>query len=185
MREYTTKTVYVGIDVHKKSYSVTAVCDRQLIKKDRLLADPRLLVEYCKGKFKGAIVSSAYEAGFCGYSLHRVLVDSGINNRIVHPAGIEVAVSERVKNDRRDYEKIAAQLAEGSLMGIHVPTVKRERLTKVKIDNAKTIFLIPFQDGFSTLMPFCYMFFPTLATWIIFFHRELLLFCEKHGTMKI
>lgn len=32
MKEYTSKTVYVGIDVHKKSYSVTAVCDRQVVK---------------------------------------------------------------------------------------------------------------------------------------------------------
>jgi len=45
MKEYTTKTVYVGIDVHKKSYSVTAVCDKQIVKKDRLAADPGLLSE--------------------------------------------------------------------------------------------------------------------------------------------
>lgn len=131
MRDYTSKTVYVGIDVHKKSYSVTAVCDKQIVKKDRLLADPNLLVEYCKGKFKGAEISTAYEAGFCGFSLHRVLVNSGINSRIVHPAGIEVAARERVKNDRRDSEKIAAQLAEGRLMGIHVPTLEREGFREI------------------------------------------------------
>lgn len=126
MKDYTLKTVYVGIDVHKKSYFVTAVADKQIIKKDRLAADPRLLIEYCKGKFLGAKISTAYEAGFCGFSLHRVLIDAGINNRIVHPAGVEVAVRERVKNDKRDSEKIATQLSEERLMGIHVPTVERE-----------------------------------------------------------
>lgn len=126
MREYTSKTIYVGIDVHKKSYSVTAVCDRQIVKKDRLPADPNLLANYCQNKFSGAKIYTAYEAGFCGFSLHRTLVNLGIDNRIVHPAGIEVAVRERVKNDRRDSEKIATQLAEGKLRGIHVPTVERE-----------------------------------------------------------
>lgn len=131
MKEYTLKKVYVGIDVHKKSYSVTAVCDKQIIKKDRLSANPRLLVEYCKNKFKGAAISTAYEAGFCGFSLHRVLANSDIKSRIVHPAGIEVGARERVKNDRGDSEKIAAQLAEGRLMGIHVPTVEREGFREI------------------------------------------------------
>jgi hypothetical protein len=47
MRDYTKKRIYVGIDVHKKSYSVTAVCDRQVVKKDRLPADPNCLIQYC------------------------------------------------------------------------------------------------------------------------------------------
>lgn len=131
MKEYTSKAVYIGIDVHKKSYSMTAVCDKQVVKKDRLSADPHLLIEYCKGKFKGAEISAAYEAGFCGFALHRILSSAGIKNRIVHPAGIEVAVRERVKNDRRDSEKIAAQLAEGRLMGIHIPTIEREGFREI------------------------------------------------------
>lgn len=126
MKEYTAKTVYIGIDVHKKSYSVTAVCDSQIVKKDRLPADPDMLAEYCQNKFKGAKILTAYEAGFCGFSLHRTLIKLGIDNRVIHPAGIEVAVRERVKNDRRDSQKIAAQLAEGRLRGIHIPTVARE-----------------------------------------------------------
>ncbi len=126
MREYTGKTIFVGIDVHKKSYSVTAICDRQIVKKDRLIANPSHFANYCKKNFKGAKIYSAYEAGFCGFSLHRELISQGIANKIVHAAGIEVAVRERVKNDRRDSEKIATQLAEKRLRGIHIPTVERE-----------------------------------------------------------
>ena len=126
MEQYTDKTVYVGIDVHKKSYSVTAVCDKQIVKRDKLAADPDALAHYCKKKFKGAKIVTAYEAGFCGFSLHRLLTSLGIDNHIVHPAGIEVAANERVKNDRRDSVKISTQLAEGRLRGIFVPTEKRE-----------------------------------------------------------
>lgn len=131
MQKYTDKVVYVGIDVHKKSYSVTAVCERQIVKKDRLPADPEALAEYCKNKFKGANIYTAYEAGFCGFSLHRVLTSLGLDNRIVHPAGIEVAARERVKNDRRDSEKIATQLAEGRLPGIYIPNPQREGYREV------------------------------------------------------
>lgn len=131
MQEYTSKTVYVGIDVHKRSYSVTAICERQIVKKDRLPASPEVLVDYCKNKFKGATICTAYEAGFCGFSLHRILVSLGIDNRIVHPAGIEIAARERVKNDRRDSEKIATQLSEGRLKGIHIPTAQREGYREV------------------------------------------------------
>lgn len=34
MRDYTDKTIYLGINVHKKTYAVTAICDGQVVKKD-------------------------------------------------------------------------------------------------------------------------------------------------------
>lgn len=131
MRDYSAKTVYVGVDVHKSSYSVTVVCEKQIVKKDKLPASPSLLANYCKKNFQGAKILSAYEAGFSGFALHRFLVDAGIENRVVHPAGIEVAVRERVKNDRRDSEKIATQLSEGRLKGIYIPDVRREGFREV------------------------------------------------------
>lgn len=135
MRDYTSKTVYVGIDVHKNTYALTAVCDKCVIKKDTLKADPMALVAYCKNKFQGAKLYTAYEAGFCGFSLHRILVSMGIDNLVVHPAGIETVAKDRVKNDRRDSAKISIQLAEGRLRGIYVPTVEREthrEITRVR-----------------------------------------------------
>ena len=33
MKDYTGKTIYLGIDVHKKTYSVTAVCEKQRVKR--------------------------------------------------------------------------------------------------------------------------------------------------------
>ena len=51
MREYVNKTVYLGIDVHKKTYSVTAICEGQIIKKATLKAVPEILVNYCRKYF--------------------------------------------------------------------------------------------------------------------------------------
>ena len=96
MRNYTGKKVYLGIDVHKKTYAVTAVCEGQVAKKDTMAADPIRLISYCQKYFPGAQIESAYETGFCGFYLHRRLEEQGIKNKIVHAAGIEVAVRDKV-----------------------------------------------------------------------------------------
>ena len=131
MNTYTDNTIYLGIDVHKRTYSVTAISKGEVIRKDCMLAEPFDLVKYCKKYFSGAVINSAYEAGFCGFYLHRILNANGINNIVVNPASIEVVARERVKTDKRDSHKIALQLSVGRLAGIHVPTVEREQMRLV------------------------------------------------------
>jgi transposase len=125
MPDYTGKTIYVGIDVHKDSYSVTVLCDGDLIKRDKILAVPEILLEYIK-KFKGANVKSAYEAGFSGFYLHRFLISKGISNIVVHAASIEISSRDSVKTDKRDSLKIATQLAANRLSCVYIPTEERE-----------------------------------------------------------
>lgn len=119
--DYMNKPIFVGIDVHKKTYSIAIVCDGDLVKKETMSAKPDRLVVYLKKRFIGAQIYSAYEAGFSGFGLHRSLIENGINNIVVHASAIEVGARERVKNDTRDATKIAAQLAAGRLKGIYVP----------------------------------------------------------------
>ena len=124
--DYTGKTVFLGIDVHKTTYAVTAICDGQVVKKDTLKASPTVLIAYCQKYFVGAKIESAYEAGFCGFHLHRCLEAEGIKNRVVDAAGIEIAAGNRVKTDKRDSLKLATHLSDGRLKGIHVPSPERE-----------------------------------------------------------
>jgi transposase len=126
MKDYTGKKIYLGIDVHKATYAVTALCEKIVAKKATLQANPEGLVTFCKKFFPGATIESAYEAGFSGFHLHRVLEKNGITNLVVHAAGIEVAVGDRVKTDKRDSLKIATQLEANRLRGIHVPSEERE-----------------------------------------------------------
>ena len=128
MKDYTNKKLFLGIDVHKKTYSVTAICEGIPVKKATITASPEGLVVFCKKYFPGAQIESAYEAGFSGFHLHRVLEKNGIKNLVVHAAGIEVAIGDRVKTDKRDSLKIAAQLATNRLKGIHVPSEEREEM---------------------------------------------------------
>lgn len=126
MKNYTGKKIYLGIDVHKATYAVVALCEKIVVKKATLPASPEGLVSFCKKYFPEASVESAYEAGFSGFHLHRTLEKNGIKNLVVHAAGIEVAVGDRVKTDKRDALKIATQLEAQRLKGIHVPSEDRE-----------------------------------------------------------
>lgn len=121
------KTVFVGIDVHKKKYHITAIMDQLVIKKCTTLANPAQVAHSLTSWFAGAAkICTAYEAGFCGFGLHRKLVSVGIQSLVVNPASIEVAANDRVKTDARDSEKIARHLSAGNLRGIHIPTEAQE-----------------------------------------------------------
>lgn len=125
MKDYIGKTVFVGMDVHKKTYSVTVICDGVIVKRDTLKAEPQSFISYLKKRFGSGKIKTAYEAGFCGFHLHRALESAGIENLVVHAAGIETSNS-RVKTDKRDSLKIATHLAEGKLRSVYIPTVEQE-----------------------------------------------------------
>ena len=66
MRDYTGKTIYLGIDVHKNSYSVTALCEGEIVKRDKLQASPEKLVAYCRRFFQNALIRIANKTyGVC------------------------------------------------------------------------------------------------------------------------
>ena len=82
--DYSGKNVYMGIDVHKKTYVCVTVCEGDIVKKDSMPADPSTLIRYIKNQFKATNIETAYEAGFSGFHLHRELTASGIKNQVIH-----------------------------------------------------------------------------------------------------
>jgi transposase len=129
---YTNKVVYVGIDVHKKTYSCVSICEKEVVKRDSMPAKPQLLLSYLKNTFASATsIKTAYEAGFSGFWLHRYLIEQGIDNIVVHPGSIEISSRNRVKTDKRDALKIATQLSAGRLRGVFVPSCRQEERRSV------------------------------------------------------
>lgn len=118
--------VYLGIDVHKRTYSVSCVVDGVVVKRAKMPANGEVLVGFARRSFPHGKFISAYEAGFSGFGLHRFLVSQGFENIVVNPASIEVAARDKVKTDRRDSAKVAIQLAAGRLKGIRVPPSDQE-----------------------------------------------------------
>jgi transposase len=126
MKDYTGKTVFIGADVHKKTYSLTCICEDIKVKQNQIKATPESLVNYINKYFKGACIKTVYEAGFSGFGLHRHLLAAGIESMVVHAASVEISARDRVKTDKRDSLKLATQLSAGRLKGIHVPSKERE-----------------------------------------------------------
>lgn len=86
--DYKGKDVYVGIDVHKKSYSVYCICNREKVKSWSMGASPSKLIEQLNHYFSRARIHTVYEAGFSGYSLHRMLMVAGLTSMVVNPGSI-------------------------------------------------------------------------------------------------
>ena len=118
--------VYVGIDVHLKSYSVTAVIDGAIDKRWRMPSDGEKLASILKDKYRDRKIYSVYEAGFSGLGLHRSLCEAGIENIVINPASIAVRAGDRVKTDKKDSANMARQLSAGLLSGIRIPTLEEE-----------------------------------------------------------
>ena len=125
-RSYTGEDVYIGIDVHKKSYVLEARVGQARVKRWTTPALPQKLPEQLLKYFDGGMIHTAYEAGFSGFVLHRSLSQAGIDSRVVHAAAIEVAAHNRVKTDKRDARKLAIQLEAGRLEGIYYSGTQRE-----------------------------------------------------------
>ncbi len=118
--------IFVGLDVHKKTYSVTVL---EIGKKEKawtMPASPTGLVEKLKKDYPDQKILSVYEAGFSGFVLHRRLVENGIENIVVNPSSVAVSIGDRVKTDKRDSSKLAKHLAAGLLTSIRIPTVEEE-----------------------------------------------------------
>jgi transposase len=123
---YVGKEAFIGIDVHKKTYAVVARVEGEVVKKWTTAASPQALSLQLLKYFDGATIHTAYEAGFSGFVLHRELEKNGIQNLVINAAGIEVAVNDRVKTDKRDALKLATLLEAKRLKGIRIPSEAEE-----------------------------------------------------------
>ncbi|WP_430817915.1 IS110 family transposase [Carboxylicivirga sp. RSCT41] len=121
--------IYVGIDVHLKSWVVTIMLEEVVHKTFSQDPDANKLFAYLQKYFPGGNYHSIYEAGFCGFSIHRELTRVGIHNIVVNPADIPTTDKERKqKEDRRDSRKLARSLRNKEVEGIYVPSQTLEEL---------------------------------------------------------
>lgn len=105
---------------------MVSLVEGEIVKKWQASAVPKKLAEQLISYFGGANIKSAYEAGFSGFVLHRELEKVGIENLVVNPSSVEVAVHNRVKTDKRDALKLAGLREARRLKGVRVPSEKQE-----------------------------------------------------------
>lgn len=115
------QNIYVGIDVHLKSWTVTILTETQPHKTFSQPPKPEVLADYLKKHFPNGKYHSAYEAGFSGFWAHYRLMSQGINNIVINPADVPTTQKEQYhKNDPVDSRKIAKSLRSGLLTPIHI-----------------------------------------------------------------
>lgn len=94
-----------------------------------MLPNPEILATYVSKHFTDYEVATAYEAGCCGYYVHRSYESYGWRSLVVNPADIHRKGKERfTKTDKIDAQLIARELKDGRLDSIHVPEKEREEL---------------------------------------------------------
>jgi len=128
---YKGKKVFVGIDVHKKTYAVSCFVDGVITKKWSMQSDPASLLDQLKKNFKGAQITTGYEAGFSGFNLHRLLFSNKIKSCVIHTPHIQTRANDKVKTDTRDSAKIAEQLSTNQIKSIYIPTQEEEQRRSV------------------------------------------------------
>ncbi|MEO3404711.1 IS110 family transposase [Mucilaginibacter sp. CAU 1740] len=124
-----TPQLYIGIDVHKKSWSVSIRTDLFEHKTFNMPSEPEKLIRYVNQHFKDYPVECCYEASCCGFVPYRQLEQAGWKIKVLNPSDIpRSAKNKDQKNDRIDCRNLAKQLQSGHLIGIHVPDEQREQL---------------------------------------------------------
>jgi len=115
--------IYVGMDVHKKSWSISIFTEEFEHKTFTQPPEVGTLVNYVKRNFPGAAYKSVYEAGYCGFWIHDHLQEHGVQCLVVNPADVPTKDKERrKKTDRVDCRKLARSLRNGEIEGIYVPS---------------------------------------------------------------
>lgn len=117
------QNIYIGIDSHLKNWVITIMFNQMLYKTFSQNPNAKDLANYLHKHFPDGNYYSAYEASFCGFSVHRDLEAHGIHNIILNPADIPTSDKERKqKEDKRDSKKIAKALSTGQAEGIYIPS---------------------------------------------------------------
>lgn len=116
------QSIYVGLDVHLKSWSVTVLSENSVLKRFVQDPDPDALHKFLTRNYPEADYYSVYEAGFCGFWIHERLTALGIENIVINPADVPTTAGERIqKTDAVDSAKLARSLRAKELKGIYTP----------------------------------------------------------------
>lgn len=121
--------LYIGMDIHKKSWSVHLRTDISDHKNLTIPSSCEVLYDYVDKHFKDHEVSLTYEAGCCGFSASRYFLSMGWNVVVVNPADVPRMDKQNYqKTDKIDCRNLSKQLSAGQLRGIYIPDEAQDLL---------------------------------------------------------
>ncbi len=121
--DFTGEDIFVGIDVHLNSWTVsiyTAHLEHKTFRQD---PSPEILMRYLRRHFPGARYIGVYEAGYCGFWIYEALSEAGMDMMVINAADVPTTDRERTyKHDPVDSRKLARSLRSRELRPIYVPS---------------------------------------------------------------
>ena len=103
--------VFIGIDVHKKTWSVTTLLEVGMPKTHSQKASAKELFDFLNRHYPEAEYHAVYEAGFSGFSTYYALKEYGIECTVVNAADVPTTQYESVmKSDPIDSDKMASKV---------------------------------------------------------------------------
>lgn len=125
----TVPKLFIGMDIHKKSWSVHLRTDLFDHKGFSMPPDPSKLVDYVSNHFGDHEVALTYEAGCCGFTAARYFLNMGWTVKVVNPNDVPRSDKQLYqKTDKLDCRNLCRQLQQDQLHGIYIPTEPEEQL---------------------------------------------------------
>jgi transposase len=126
-------TRFIGMDVHKDTIvaAVTATGDSGKATPYGTLPNTAAALEKLVKRLQqagGGPLKFCYEAGPCGYGVHRTLTRLGEDCMVVAPSMIPRKSGDRQKNDKRDAASLAVLHRGGLLTAVWVPDAAHEAM---------------------------------------------------------
>src|ERR1700693_4412828 len=126
-------TRFIGMDVHKDTIvvAVTAAGDVGKATPYGTFPNTAAAVEKLVRRLRQASsgpLKFCYEAGPCGYGVHRTLAKMGVDCMVVAPSMIPRKSGDRQKNDKRDAASLAVLYRGGLLTAVWVPDAAHEAM---------------------------------------------------------
>lgn len=119
----------VGLDTHKSNWKISIRNNGTALRTFSMPPSPAILADHMNRNYPKGTYRTVYEAGFCGFWIHRHLTALGFSNIIVNPSDVPTTNKERTdRSDKIDCRKLSRELENGSLRGIFVPTEYHESL---------------------------------------------------------
>jgi len=119
--------IFVGLDVHKKSWSTTIIFNGLEHKTFSQPPSPEVLMKYLREHFPEGNYRCVYEAGFSGFWIQRNLEMLGAKCMVVNPADVPTSDKDKKrKTDRVDSRKLARSLSNEDISGIFIPNRTQE-----------------------------------------------------------
>jgi transposase len=122
---------WVGIDAHKKTLAVAVLTPKGAPEEFTIENNERAIRKLTRRLHRGAHsgeIRACYEAGTCGYTLQRRLLDGSVACDVIAPSLIPTKPGERFKTDRRDALKLAELHRAGVLTTVSPPTLEQEAI---------------------------------------------------------